>query len=279
MKISELVQLGGVPPPKQDQQSVSPKDLESIKELYLHTYAPGIDKFLETRWYTTKGLPALMANEILVAKMANILPSFRSIDHQGLKTGIPSQEADMVWSLMELCRSSGLQTDGITGSDASRDVDLRTAIARLNVLETLITGEDLAPNPVPPSQMRNNQFRPTSFPEQLQEREKELWYTIGEFVSINNGVEAERALFNCRAMLDTFENRDVIYSIAVVHHIGRLYPNLARVPTSSEEQSALDKLYVATKFLQDEAEGRGTNQVIQRLCGMAVRSFTRLTPD
>lgn len=274
MRIPDLLLLGGISPAEPgDSKMPETGTVENVKELYLNTYAPSIDKFLETRWYTTKGLQKFLSNEALVAKMARLVARFHIAD-QSATTGIPSQEAEVVWSIMDLCRASAPTSNGTAASDSNQDEDLQAAILRLNVYEALITGEDLAPNPIPRSQLREPNFRPTGLPDQLKEREKEFWYSLGEFVSKNNAREAEEALSYCRAVLDTFENRDVIYSIAVVHHIGRLFPNLSRVPNSADEHSALDKLYVATRFLTDEASGRGTNQVIQRLCGMAVRSFT-----
>ena len=52
------------------------------------------------------------------------------------------------------------------------------------------------------------------------------------------------------------------------------FPNNLPQPPDNEENAEKTKLHVAKTFIESEAGGKGTNQVIQRVCGMAIRSWT-----
>ena len=72
------------------------------------------------------------------------------------------------------------------------------------------------------------------------------------------------------------ENRDVLYSIAIARHVGgRLLefhpPNRVQAATD-DPNDEVKKLQVACDFVAAEDQ-RGTTQVIQRVCGMAMRGW------
>lgn len=83
-------------------------------------------------------------------------------------------------------------------------------------------------------------------------------------------------------LLDMVENRDVLFSMAVVRRYGPSYETVTENGGSHDRDGSaardelIGKLRVAKKFLEDEAAGKGTNQVVQRLCGMAVRSWASM---
>lgn len=192
-----------------------------------------------------------------------------------------SLEASVVWSMMGLCRHVA-NTPNTTNGQASHpevDDDVKDAAARLEVFEKLISGEYLDPEP---ELKTENTTNGTAFEEQLKYREREFWRLVSTFLTIrddeaSSAKEIDDTLGSCRSLLDSRENRDVVYSIAIARHVGQRmaeFPNNIQQPASNDEQDARTKLYVAKKFIEDEANGKGTNQVIQRLCGMAMRSWT-----
>ncbi len=192
-----------------------------------------------------------------------------------------SLEASVVWSMMGLCRHVA-NTPNTTNGQASHpevDDDVKDAAARLEVFKKLISGEYLDPEP---ELKTENTTNGTAFEEQLKYREREFWRLVSTFLTIrddeaSSAKEIDDTLGSCRSLLDSRENRDVIYSIAIARHVGQRmaeFPNNIQQPASNDEQDARTKLYVAKKFIEDEANGKGTNQVIQRLCGMAMRSWT-----
>lgn len=182
---------------------------------------------------------------------------------------------------MGLCRHVA-NTPNTTNGQASHpevDDDVKDAAARLEVFEKLISGEYLDPEP---ELKTENTTNGTAFEEQLKYREREFWRLVSTFLTVrddeaSSAKEIDDTLGSCRSLLDSRENRDVVYSIAIARHVGQRmaeFPNNIQQPASNDEQDARTKLYVAKKFIEDEANGKGTNQVIQRLCGMAMRSWT-----
>jgi len=214
----------------------------------------------------------------LIDKIQNGRP-----DDQEAAVLVPGLEARVIWSLMVMCRSADSVSDDSNGvgantdAHASPDGGLAETVKRLQVLESLLTGHNLASNPLVPEDTVNGTapFDPTRV------QEREFWQLMGRFLTLHDdeassAKEIDDTLSACRNLLQELENRDVIYSIAIASHLGSRvseFPHNVR-PVGNDEQDAKNKLYVAKKFIEDEAMGKGTTQVIQRICGMAVRSWT-----
>lgn len=144
---------------------------------------------------------------------------------------------------------------------------------RLTVFETLLTGKVATTNVLTAPVAGSTDHHRL--------RELEFWYNLGNFVTLQDG-EGEAAtkiddtLAALRNLLDGRENRDVLYSIAVVRAIG---PRVAEytnedTPLHLDESDNKSKLLVAKKFVADEAAGNGTTNVIRRLCELANRSWS-----
>ena len=171
----------------------------------------------------------------------------------------------------------------------------------------------------------------TAFQGQLAKRERDFWRLVARFTTLTTdpaapqptpttastadgkpdpapAQQADALLGEMRVLLDSRENRDVLYSMAVVRHLGMQVQHggpsgsgaggggsgsgaaEAKVeaegvadgngkppPTSGgagAEDEPREKVRVAREFLQYEASGRGTTQVVQRMCGAAVMSWT-----
>ena len=109
-----------------------------------------------------------------------------------------------------------------------------------------------------------------------------FWHQLGRFVLTRDDQpdsenEINIALSPLRQVLGQAENRDVLYSIAVARHFGGRTPAFhpaRRLPaaTSNDPNEPLNQLRVAHQFVEAENQ-RGTTQVIQRVCGMALRSW------
>ena len=72
------------------------------------------------------------------------------------------------------------------------------------------------------------------------------------------------------------ENRDVLYSLAVARHIGgrlvEFHPPRPVISQTDDPNDDVKKLAVAQLFISQEDQ-KGTTQVIQRVCSMAMRSW------
>ncbi len=232
-----------------------------------------------------KGIDHLLKDRLLCEQFT-VLISRYTIDpltpnYYQITAATKSLEASVVWSMMGLCRQVANTPNATNGQVSHPEVDdgVKDAAARLELYEKLISGEYLDTDPLPPTENTSNG---TAFEEQLKYREREFWRLVNTFLTLrddeaSSAKEIDDTLSSCRNLLDSRENRDVIYSIAIARHVGQRmaeFPDNLQQPTSNDEEDPSTKLFVAKKFIEDESNGKGTNQVIQRLCGMAMRSWT-----
>ncbi|KAL9130972.1 MAG: hypothetical protein Q9217_000961 [Psora testacea] len=279
-KIEDLLCINGISPPPPAPPSILTEDTRrEIRHIYNTAYAPGMDKFLETRWFTDRGAKHLMANSVLCDQFALLIHRYAMNPqdpnyyvHLGITQSL---EAMVVWSMLGMCRK--VAKDGQVAEEELKEGVLDAA-KRLEIFEALVTGEymdlDSAPKEV------EAKSTGTPLQGQLKTREYEFWRLVHTFLTLRDD-EASTAkaiddtLSACRGLLESRENRDVIYSIMIVRHIGARvaeFPNLKQ-PETNDEKDANAKLAVAKKLVEDEASGKGTNQVVQRLCGVAARSW------
>ena len=218
-----------------------------------------------------------MANPQLMAEYSALIDAFndRNLHDPNVIARLESFEASVIWSTIILCR----QVSGVSNGSQGQNYDLMIAASRLSVIEALITGDHLDTNPL--AQFPPPPANSTTLPDKLAQRSFEFWSTVGHFLTLHDNEassakELDDTLARARTVLDTFENRDVIYSIAIARHLGQRwadFPHSFPQPITTSEKDAGAKLYVAQKFLEQEASGQGTTQVIKRICGMVVRSW------
>ncbi|KAL5337928.1 hypothetical protein BJX70DRAFT_388943 [Aspergillus crustosus] len=279
VQISDLLALRGIPPPPPHPiTALPPNRLEEIQAVFLATYAPAIDRFFETRWFSEKALSHLLANAQLMAEYSALIEAFndRNLSDPNVLARLESFEASVVWSTLTLCRHVMNVSNG-----NQQDYDLLATSKRLDVIEAMITGDHLDSNPLAQFPTREPAANPPTLPDQLTQRQLDFWTAVGHFLTLHDNEasaakEIDDTLGRCRSLLDTYENRDVIYSIAIARHLGQRwadFPHSFPQPITTNEKDAGAKLYVAQKFLEQEAGGKGTTQVIKRLCGMVVRSW------
>lgn len=277
--INDLFSLRGIaPPPPHPVGTLPPGRLEEIQAVFLATYAPAIDKLLEVRWYSENALSFLMADSQLMADYSALIMAFNEWDLQDGETlaRLESFEASIIWKSMSLCRQV---PDGETGQQG-RDWNLCVSCARLNVIEALLTWNHLDSNPLS-RELVMDAANPPNTPDQFQNRQLDFWDQVGEFLTLydneaSSAKQIDDTLGRCRQLLDTYENRDIIYSISVARHLGQRwadFPNSLPKVGYTTEKEAGTRLFVAQKFLEEEAEGKGTTQVYKRVCCMAVRSW------
>ena len=289
-KIEDLLAVSGVPAPEIPTSAGLPQStFTSIKQIYSTVYALGIDKFFESRWFTTRGHIHLLKDSQLCEEYAALLSRMQlpmSVEGNNLRV-TQSLEATVIWHTMCLCRKvSAAISESAQSHDSQFDVDegVHDACKRLKAFETLITNhyldEELFAHEPPPPQNVN------ALDAALRHREREFWRLIGRFITLHDDEassarEIDDTLSSLRLLLDSRENRDVLYSIAIVRHVGQRLAealvNQNETPKGDRTDEAEDprsKLYVARDFLLNEASSKATTQVVARICGMAIKSWS-----
>lgn len=277
MKIDEIINLLGTTPPLQ-QATHDEQTLAEVTKVYHEMYAPGLSSFFETSWYyfIENGKMAFSRDPRLIDLMASflrVLEAVRANDHaQMAHSGI--LETRIVW---ELARSSYQNPDiAAPGSVVSlpRDDDLREVKKRVEVVEALLCADYLVFNPLCP---------PVQDVDQQRVRQFEFWYNLGEFVRAREHPTSpattkarEDVLTRMRYLLDGRENRDVLYSIAVVRELApRFDAGYGNSPPDHlDESDPKNRLAVASKFILDESQVTGgTTNVVRRFSDIAFRAL------
>ena len=114
--------------------------------------------------------------------------------------------------------------------------------------------------------------------------ETAFWYNLARFTAAHDGRsdptaqgQVNDALAAMRRILSMLENRDVLYSIAVASHIGgrmlMFHSQHHLVASTADLDDEINKMKVARDFV-DAEDQKGTTQVIQRVCSMALRAWS-----
>ncbi|KAJ4271734.1 hypothetical protein NW762_000440 [Fusarium torreyae] len=277
MKIDEIIDLLGPAPPDQNITHTE-EVLAEVTKVYHEMYAPGLSSFFETGWYyfTENGKMSFPRNQRLVDLLASFLKTLEAVradDHaQMAYSGI--LETRIVWELARLAYDSSAGTPAISTMTLPREGDAKEAQNRVRVVEALLCGDYLSSNPLCP---------PMQDVDPLRTRQFDFWYTLAEFVrtrdnpTMQSAVKArEDVLTRMRYLLDGRENRDLLYSIAVVRelapHFDSGYGNTA--PSHVDESDPKNRLGVASKFILDESQVTGgTTNVVRRLSDIAFRAL------
>ena len=258
--------------------------MEDIKSAYARIYAPAIDKFFETKWFQLRGLHHLLNDSHLCSLFATLLWRM-NLDHPvhpgypAENTATESLEATVIWAIMGLARPVANNPNPSNGQVNYLEVNdgVLEAAKRFEIFETLLLGQHLDAKPEPESTTERNG---NAVPDRLQTNEKEFWRHAHTFLALHDdeastAKEIDDTLLTCRNLLDRRENRDVIYSIMVVRHVGQRlaeFPNNLQQPSTNDEADSKTKLHVAKTFLERQ-QTVGTSQVINRVCNMVVRSW------
>ena len=272
--VPDLLAIGGPPPPGAPQEP-NATSVDETKHLYYSIYAPGLENFLETKWFSVKGLNKLLGDKSLMALFGSLLLQFQKPNTETKEViYTASVEARVVWALACNVQAGAAELNGSkpTGLVPPAD-DPVEATHRLSVFEALLTGKVANHNPL-------TQPVPGST-DHHRLRELEFWYTLANFVCLreddpNSVKDIDDTLTALRSLLDGRENRDVLYSIAVTRALGSRVANYTEVdiPHHLDETDDKNKLHVAKRFIEDEASGNGTTNVIRRLCELVTRTWS-----
>lgn len=280
MKVDDLVKLGmAQQPPAQYSGNT---DFEEITKIYYEIYGPGLTAFFETQWYNFKEQPDAKNSILILRKHQPTLDTFAYfLETIGSVTTTDPPDMDfagqletnLVWSLACLVMRAVPANSGkrATGQflPALPDDDPCEARNRLRVFEALLSGKTLSPNPL-------NRPPPDNIGDSVRAKEFAFWYFLGEYIRLPEPEARLASLSHMRIMLDGRENRDLLYSLAVLRELSPHYPAGCEndAPRHLDEADPRNKLIVATRFVRQEAESTGgTTNVVRRFSQLALKSF------
>ncbi|KAH0440492.1 hypothetical protein CcaCcLH18_02516 [Colletotrichum camelliae] len=271
MKIDELIGLLGPAAPTQE-IALTPEFFGEIISIYSEVYAVGLQSFFETNWFHAKdaqGKFALEHNQPIVSQFASFVKVLQAVpanDHtQMAHSGV--LEARLIWALASMPCTGASMTANTDAKFLPSPEDLTEAANRVRVFETLLCGDFLPSNPLAPPVPDANPHRQQEF---------EFWHNLAQYLCHHDAAKRDEILGNLRLQLGGRENRDLIYSIAISREISpRVEPGFERnIPQHMDESDPKNRLYVANKFIQDEAQVTGgTTNIVRRFSEIAVRSF------
>lgn len=289
--MDELLALRGVSPPSTASipKPIPPSTYDEIKSVYSNAYGPALDRFFETSWFQFRGLNHLLNDTHLCEQFATLIQRFAieptHAQYFAATAATHSLEATVIWGMMALSRQVAKTPNPTNGQVNYLEVNdgVQDAAKRFEIFEHLILGQYFdAKSESDPKEEKDPARNGTVFDEQQRSRERDFWRLIHTFLTIHDeegsaSREIDDTLSQLRNLLDSKENRDVLYSIVIARHLGPRVPefphNLPK-PPDNEEQEEKSKLFLAKNFIEGQAGGKGTNQVIQRVCGMGIRSWT-----
>ena len=267
---------------------------------------------LETHWFSTRCIHHLVLNYRLCEQYTIMLSRFNYDPNADIHAQNVTQslEATVVWETMKLARTVASRINSDKPEDKIGIEDdvkegVQDAAARLTVLEKLITNHHLEDQPplAAPEPLQ------AKLDDQLKFRERQFWHLISKYLTLkddeaDSGKEIDDLLAQCRNFLDSRENRDVIYSVAVARRVGARMQEAANSSSNgmkaeetevgngetavkTEKASSNEtvtvktevdleekqKLAIAKHFIEGQAKGKGTTQVVQRVCGMILRAW------
>lgn len=292
MKVGELVAMGGVVPPLLEAPLTDDK-LQEVRALYEQVYAVGLEAFFETKWYTTsQGLAALASNVGINEMVAGFLQSMAKTNANDM-TGMQysaNLEFRVCWDLASLVNTCEAKFN--SGELLPAPDDGPEARNRVAVFEALLSGDFLDQNPLVPMPSPQgggyDQGQVYAQGDYHRVREFRFWYYLAEFLCVKDPdsghgqtnptstARREEILGLLRELLDGRENRDVLYSFAVIRTLSPRFPSdfESTLPPHLDESDPQSKLAVARKFIQDEAQVTGgTTNVVRRFSELAVRAF------
>lgn len=282
LNIADIYGICNHSPPEVPQRSapVPPGLDEEFTQIFVNDYCQGLDVMLQTTWFSSNNnaLNRVFADRTLHEEAAFFTETIKYKSSNTDMTGVFSQEARLIWHLLGSCKHTPPTNNGTNGPAngfaESEDLALREVRARFDVLEALLTNQNLESNPL----------RQLSYPADIQDTKRaevDFWQSLGDFAQYSDSETAppgaaDHALATMRNVLHMQEVRDAIYSIAIARHYGsRLsgFPNALPSAVNQHAESDLNKLLVAMSFISHESRS-ATQQVLARICDMAMLSWT-----
>lgn len=272
LKVDEIIDSSGAAPRIETTLRPTPQSVEELTKIYYEIYVPGLCQFFESQWFNFQSqghnsISIFLHNDPLISLLGSFLVSLHTVNADPNHFSYCGHlETRVVWALAKLAYTipSGVNMPRDDPLPENNPSETRN---RVRVFEALLNGETLATNPLIPPPRNADQHR---------RKEYEFWYSLAEFLRLQDQAGRELHLQRLRSLLDGRENRDVLYALAIIRdlspRIGPGYEN--KIPDHLDESEPRNKLHVATQFIKAEASATGgTTNVVRQLAFVACRAL------
>lgn len=271
MKVDDIIDAAGAAPPETT-LTPTPQSIQELTKIYYEIYVPGLCQFFESQWHNFKSegpnsVAIFLHNRQLISLLGSFLVSLHTVNADPTHTAYCGHlETRAVWALAKLAYTVPPDSN-LPRDDPLPDDDAREARNRVMVFETLLNGESLPANPLTPVPKNAEPQRRKEF---------EFWFSLAEFLRLADFAERDQHLRKLRTLLDGRENRDMLYSLAVIRQFSPQFePGWEdKVPDHLSEKEPLNQLHVAIQFVKAEAAATGgTTNVVRQLAFLATRAL------
>ena len=273
----------------------TPPNLDAIKTIFDTAFASGLDKLLETTWFSKYAFQYLVNDLAFLAQMLAYITMIHNRNQYGEEVKLRSQEARITWAMLGLCVRPQPRTS-----------HLRCLTGRLHAISVMLTSEGvpLGGDVVFEDSDRIDdvddgpQLPISTLQRQERERSHDFWKAVGRVVSNSwnhsarsqkdldeleaMDVAVKQALDECRARLDNRENRDLVYSVLLMRHLSEKWASggsedlimdggTEALQVGSTPADATMQWNVSRRFVEQEARGRSTALVLSVIADMAER--------
>ncbi|KAF3932293.1 hypothetical protein ABW19_dt0205392 [Dactylella cylindrospora] len=227
IKIDDLI-LGSAPPPPTPPPSENAyiPGSEGVKSLYRNKYAPALDQLFETGWFGDECISILAVNQEIVSFLGSVFDRLNSGDSpsdsdSGLDQIPPGKAALILYSVMDLLYGLSKKGDGalIAPQSPKNGANVSETLDRVKIIETLVMNRRLEEDSES-GKLSLADFNPEE--ESPDVRSTRFWGAIRMFLNLSDvGSPAAREILEaCRPYLEkNLDNRDIIYSIALIRHL------------------------------------------------------------
>lgn len=271
MKVDEIIAATGAAPPETS-LTPTPQSIQELTKIYYEIYVPGLCQFFESQWHNFKSngpnsVAIFLNNRQLISLLGSFLVSLHTVNADPTHNAYCGHlETRAVWALAKLAYNVPPGRN-VPRDDPLPDDDAKEIRNRVLVVETLLNGESLASNPLIPA---------PKYADPQQRKEFEFWHSLAEFLRLTHFSERDEHLRKLRMLLDGRENRDMLYSLAVIRQLTPQFePGWEnKIPDHLSEKEHLNQLHVAIQFIKAEAATTGgSTNVVRQLAFVATRAF------
>lgn len=250
-------------PPPTDPSYIS--HLVSEFEIFYVVYADALGRFFESTWYE-RNKPSIASSQPLLHLFAafhcSIQPDYPHSEHAH------RLEVQLLWALATQIWATQQKIN--TGPDLVPDDDEVELGNRVRAFDAMMSGSYLAQslllNPGTTGRHDHQKYRQFSF-----------WHRVSVMLTFQSEpdrlIRQMAALDHMREFLDGRENRDVLYSIALLRSFSASFGHMGVTEDEyKDEKNPKHRWAVAARYLQNQIRG-GSTAMVRRFCDVAYRAF------